>query len=56
MTRARDIYYQDRDWSAVLRLAPERVRTTLAALTPSCDLKRIDAVTAVGTAGRVAAR
>jgi hypothetical protein len=54
--RARDIFYQDRDWASVIRLAPEIVRERLRPFTVSSDLKRIDAVTAMRTVQRINVR
>jgi hypothetical protein len=56
VSRARHLFYQDRDWAEVLRLVPETARERLQTLTSSSDLKRIDAMTAVRAVQRIVAR
>lgn len=47
VSRARAIYYMDRDWHEVLAVAAPALRTKLAALIPAADLKQHDALFAL---------
>lgn len=47
VARSRAIYYMERDWDAVLSVAPVAVRSKLAAMVPAADLKQHDALFAV---------